>query len=1123
MLKANIHIADFISELSDLQMSDLLVQLPTSKQCIEIATDSSHSEWVLPLTNDWSSILKTATTNKREADIDSLCITELVIEWEYKSTRIQTPLILSPLTWKQVHGNQTVHLKKDAENWIFNPFMKWYLEHFCDCLVEIEAAEELLDFQDKLLSLLNERAIPYQTVQKSVIGNFHHHRFFVLRDLELIEKAPEKSTLLKTILGEETVPTGNLTFDNSGTLVVLDADQTAAFQQSFKSNLVIQGPPGTGKSQVLTALIGQSIQGLQSTLVVSEKKVALEVLVKKLDEYSLSNFCFIAHSKIKANDFVQQLKRSWTALEEIPIEHQPFAYTSKQRIDQLQLLLDRLSVPDLVGGVSFAEASKLKSTIVSNNYQSNVPLLKDWEEQRIKLAEFETKFGSFQLLRKFKASLYKQSNYDAILSQLKKDAKAIFSLFGLDHLSDIKQEWKNTQRIQLLENEASKFYWNIIQSKKARKDWDKNVRTFKDLQGKKKLLENEVNSWKELPNNTQLASWKKKLSERNNWWNRTKLNKQIRNHLKDNNSEITIAVNQLSAYYRVLEEEAQLLTEFQQLGIERPELELDAINYVLQQLESEDQNELNQLVKLSATERTKRLKHQQLLKHFLDDAYRYCRMNDIDSLSEFFSDIESELNQLSEMSTYFHLLDDSILELVASYQTMQEINACVIYSNWRKFEQFNPNLAQMNGAEIQRLTQQIIDAETEETVAFIAQTWRKRKQVFDEYATLLRTPANKLNTEERTLKNQLKIGKRLLVKEFSKSKAHPTIRELYASEAKIWIELLLPVWLSTPSQVAKLLPLENELFDILLLDEASQIPLPNAFGALQRSKRLVIAGDEQQMAPSNYFGTGTSSSDVLSYATYYWSKVMLKHHYRSADPALISFSNKHFYKNELVVYPSPNQSIAIHDHYCENGNYENGLNTNEAEATAKFIATLNPNFSWGIVAFSEQQLDHIWKSCSTELKEIIQSKLNDGTAFFKTLEQVQGDEADIVVISFGYGKNSEGKFLHRFGPVNQQNGSKRLNVLFSRAKMQLHWFSSVRGEDFVLSTNEAVNLLRLFFMELKNDFKLNTTQLPHQLTPTLVDGNKLKINNIQNQLPNARELVTFQRVMQNRGWQLNYD
>ncbi|MFN5910176.1 MAG: hypothetical protein ACK45H_02470, partial [Bacteroidota bacterium] len=148
-------------------------------------------------------------------------------------------------------------------------------------------------------------------------------------------------------------------------------------------------------------------------------------------------------------------------------------------------------------------------------------------------------------------------------------------------------------------------------------------------------------------------------------------------------------------------------------------------------------------------------------------------------------------------------------------------------------------------------------------------------------------------------------------------------------------------------------------------------------------------------------------------------------------------------------------------------------------------------------------------------------RIENGTLFFKALENVQGEECDHLIISLGYGKDPEGNFHMRFGPLNARNGSKRLNVLLTRARKKIDFFSSVTGDDFQISSNEAVDLLRKFLQELKAGSATSNTGFPFGLYPK-VQVDKLVFHDIHEHLKNAQELVTLIRVLESRGWKIEF-
>ncbi len=279
------------------------------------------------------------------------------------------------------------------------------------------------------------------------------------------------------------------------------------------------------------------------------------------------------------------------------------------------------------------------------------------------------------------------------------------------------------------------------------------------------------------------------------------------------------------------------------------------------------------------------------------------------------------------------------------------------------------------------------------------------------------------------------------------------------------------------------------------------------------------------MAPGSYFSKKAEQIDILHHASYYWKSSTLTHHYRSQHPALIAFSNKHFYQNQLLAYPTAlQQSYPIQLHVCTDAVFTQRKNEVEAEKIARAIEKQVEiaNDSIGVVAFSQEQLSCIWQHLSFEAKEKINENLEAGNGFFKTLEQVQGEECAQLFISIGYGRNEAGKFQLRMGPLNRRNGYRRLNVLFTRAQKNIYLFTSVLASDFPITDNESVQLLRLYLQETAQKHTEQSWSFPYALTPTYVEKQQVKFTSIYDTLWQADELITFHQVMQNRGWIVNY-
>ena len=298
------------------------------------------------------------------------------------------------------------------------------------------------------------------------------------------------------------------------------------------------------------------------------------------------------------------------------------------------------------------------------------------------------------------------------------------------------------------------------------------------------------------------------------------------------------------------------------------------------------------------------------------------------------------------------------------------------------------------------------------------------------------------------------------------------VRELIRRAGRA-IQALKPCWMMSPMSVAQYLEMGKLRFDLVIMDEASQIRPQEALGAIARGEKAVIVGDQMQLPPTPFFqklSVGdigdedefdeTKQDSVLEAAAgrFYPSR-RLKWHYRSEHGSLIAFSNHEFYNDQLTVFPSP-----YYDHpeygvslVQTGGVYESGLNEIEGKAVVKAAVGFMkncPNQSLGIVAVNSKQAEFIReqldRECATDENAAAYVQKWEPTLesiFVKNLENVQGDERDTIFISTVYGKDRNGNFYQRFGPINGIYGHRRLNVLFTRAKKKVAVFTSMVPEE----------------------------------------------------------------------------
>ena len=285
----------------------------------------------------------------------------------------------------------------------------------------------------------------------------------------------------------------------------------------------------------------------------------------------------------------------------------------------------------------------------------------------------------------------------------------------------------------------------------------------------------------------------------------------------------------------------------------------------------------------------------------------------------------------------------------------------------------------------------------------------------------------------------------------------------------------------SPLSVSTFLNTDSVKFDTVVFDEASQIFPQDAIGAIYRGKQLIVVGDSRQMPPSNFFGSNVELDDgdeetgditdfesILDLCSTTFAQLRLRWHYRSRYEQLITFSNRHFYDNDLVTFPSSTTDkkwIGV-DYYCvEDGIFDHRSRNNRKEA--EFIVDLIyknieqfPDRSLGVVAFSVSQQDLIDKLLSKRRqadpsKEFFFRRDAEEPFFIKNLETVQGDERDTIIFSVAYAKDSSGRLMHNFGPLNRVGGERRLNVAVTRAKFNVQLVASIHHTDIDLGRTKA--------------------------------------------------------------------
>jgi very-short-patch-repair endonuclease/DNA polymerase III delta prime subunit len=360
--------------------------------------------------------------------------------------------------------------------------------------------------------------------------------------------------------------------------------------------------------------------------------------------------------------------------------------------------------------------------------------------------------------------------------------------------------------------------------------------------------------------------------------------------------------------------------------------------------------------------------------------------------------------------------------------------------------------------------------------------------------------ARKVSQVWQTADKPWTVQLRVLKREMEKKTRHIAIRKLLKTAGPV-IQNIKPVFMMSPLSVAAYLTPGELKFDLVIFDEASQVRPADAFGAILRGNQLVVAGDDRQLPPTSFFerltqddtlaededeydeelAASNASGDFESILKLFKSVSkprLLRWHYRSRHESLIAVSNSEFYENKLIIFPSPDQGrleYGLVYHHLPQAVYDRSksrTNLLEARTVAQAVmdhARQRPDLTLGVGTFSMAQREAI-----TEQLEMLRRADGSCEGFFtahpdepffiKNLENIQGDERDVIYISLGYGRDSAGKVTLNFGPLTAKGGERRLNVLISRARQRCEVFTNLTEDDIDLTRTESegVRALKTF-------------------------------------------------------------
>jgi hypothetical protein len=1106
------YIAQWRKELLSPSKDDVLVNVIDSRNALLLEEWNSAGDQQLLIEDNKLSrkLIKTSQIAFKKSAVQTLGITNGTIQYSFEGNDFLSPLIIENVHAKIDRIRKKIAIQKSGNSFV-NPFLEKQFGIQCS---EVSV--------DSILKELEGKGLRYTFHRKSYLGNFHPHRFILLRDIEQLSEQEELNFALNELFGN--VENNHFSLSLSDQQIVFtDECQKEAVEQLKDRNTVLQGPPGTGKSDVIANAITKSMASGHTTLLIAEQQTAINVVVDKLKRHNLHHFCARMHHNLSAKDFVNDLKKAWLFLEQMESNFSAEINRSYHMLQNLQLLLNKLNAKALYGGIGYGDFKKYCEQFNARSIQvpSSFPEIQNWLNEKDQLSTCLSRFRNDQYFMWTFLKIEEKDNAQMLEKDIQK-AKQLIQRIG--HEKTFIHEFNELSR---LTNYVHLFFYNdrlldrklFDASKSKAKKFKKLFGELLQVNDEIEIYKNEESNWEKEMNESELFDFLQVVQSKDkfsltNWMKKRELRKASKFDLKG----VKKAIENLLYFKELQKKKAKIKADFRKLDLPDDSQSLNQINLliqktrnikpnVLQELNDLPENELRELY-LNAQE-TQEI-GQILNRHFLF-LPRLNWVDFFDQYSRLKADLKGSTEELSTISLPAKQMVYECKELEVLHY-----DAIVFQTHWRYLSAKFPKLTSFDPSQLGEKLDAIISQSKQDQASFAQQIKNTVKTEFDKAHQLLLIPARKLSDEDKERKVRLRKGKSILVKQFAKSRNHLSPLELLSSDAAAWIQILKPLISGSSVSVAQNLPFEKEYFDLALFDEASQINLSHAVGSIFRAKRVLVAGDSQQMPPSHLFNASNRGIDLLSQASYYWKNIHLEYHYRSHHPELITFSNTHFYNDKLRAFPFFEAHFPI-EVINLMGVYHDRINELEADKAAEIITEKvnQHNFDFGIVAFSQKQLDFILSRLDANTLSQVQER--EHMLLISSLEHVQGEQCDHLIISLGYGKNEEGKFSHQFGPLNKSGGHRRLNVLMSRARKKITFIRSVNELDFKISENDGVDMLRKLMVYL-SDVSSKVAEREVQTKET----NKYCIPSFYENIPEANNLISIHHVLTERGWEVEY-
>ncbi len=1076
-------------------------------------------------------IYRSAKSSQQENGVSSMYLAIGLLKWysgKADNEASYAPLILLPveIVRKSALQGFVLHARDDEAQ--FNTTLLELLKQEYD--LDIPGLDPLprddhgYDIK-KIFTMVRHAILPakdWKVIESCAIGNFSFSQFAMWNDIHTAGDLLENSNVVRSLMkghidwNTEDCPQ---TDQKNYIPITVDGSQLNAIEMAVKGqSFVLHGPPGTGKSQTITGIISNLLAHGKRVLFVAEKMAALSVVQRRLEGLGIGDFCLELHSD-KANkkqvlskfehvlelnksdedteydDYLRKTKDSRADLDNY-VEHlhkiQSCGLSMYQLINLYESIEEEYKIP-------FEE--EIVEGFTRVDLDSHIPLIKKFVTTTSILGEdinpilysvginnytAEIRYGLKKALDSYLETLRKMQN-------IGEDTGKILSIDEVKSREDYKKIYRLIEIFEKV-RECGRNYFNILDVptidaeeyfiyESQYKDQEKEIL----LNWEEKFLEMDMSGLLE-----EHTSAGKKFLRRSSA--KAAITAKIQKYCKFNleYEQIPEALERVIHFQKhkvsLSERYNQLSGEIRTLIRQYPDAETYKDNYhkaeELKRQVDKFPGGIDQIDFFTDEDK--------LLENFT--SYKDCYQ----SLDELGNELNYLLMREERVSSDRWIEDEIIFAntIIENFSSLKDlaiynevVEECRLAGLGSVVEACEKGLAKDRIIEAYRkglyycLIEQIMNSDDilaqfkglsfENSVKYFKELdglliEESKKEIFKKLVERIPGPMDGAETGKELT---------LLKKAIGNHGRNLSLRALFDMIPHI-LPAICPCMLMSPNSVAQYLAQENDLFDLVIFDEASQLPTCKSIGALYRAKNAVIVGDPKQMPPTTFFaGNGPEVNDLvledldsilddtiaLGVPSQY-----LTWHYRSSHESLIAFSNHEFYENKMLTFPSANDREKHVTTVHVDGIYRNGTNLQEAEAIVeeilhRFKTPSLKNQSIGVVAFNIRQQGLIENLLEKEFQadsELdIWANSGENPVFVKNLENVQGDERDVILFSIAYGPDDAGKISMNFGPINQSGGGKRLNVAFSRSRVSMIIYTSMLSSDIRVTANSPEGII----------------------------------------------------------------